>query len=259
MNLPQTFQTPNEYVDYFCSRLTGAEFKLLMVAVRKICGFSNHRESMRDKISYSQFVKMSGVSDRVTVAKSLNRLCDLGLLKRIGKFSQAGQEWKLIRNLPKVGQQELALELPKRSGNPTRVVGKPYQGSRETRHTKPTLKPILKNVNVTDETILQNQSQKLETNEQIIAHLRNLAASGNGEADSALKTLRLLEQLWEWKETGEVKKSWVWFQSCAWKFPHEFDRAFSELKERMMSQTLKPLRAPGAYMTTLIKNYVGIV
>ena len=111
----------------------------------------------------------------------------------------------------------------------------------------------------THETSLKNQFQKLATNEQIIAHLRSLAASGNGEADSASKTLMLLEQLWEWNATGEIKKSWAWFQSCARKYPHAFDRAFSELKTRMSSaSSLKPLRAPGAYFTTLVKSYAVI-
>ena len=125
MNLPQTFQAPNEYVDYFCSRLTGAQFKLLMIATRKICGYSNHRETMRDRISLSQFQELSGLTDRVTVIESLAYLSKLGLLRKIRKSTQAGQEWELVRHLPKIGQQELALELPKRSGNQTKVVGKP--------------------------------------------------------------------------------------------------------------------------------------
>lgn len=259
MNLPETFQTPNEYVDYFCSRLTGAEFKLLMVAVRKICGFSDHRKSMRDRISYSQFVKMSGVTDRVTIGKSLDRLCKLGLLKKVGRLTQYGQEWKLVRYLRKVGQQELALELLPQSGFPTKVVGKPDQGGRETRHTKPIIKPIYKDVNVrTDGTPINVEFKEPESNDEIVAYLRKRVISGNGEADPASKTLMFLEQLWNWGAVAELQKSWVWFYSCAKKYPGVFDRAMGETKVRMLSTTLKPLRKPGAYMTTLIKSYAGI-
>ena len=100
--------------------------------------------------------------------------------------------------------------------------------------------------------------KKPETNEEIVAYLRQLAASGNGEADPASKALMALEELWKWNHKGELKKSWVWFHTAARKYPQAFDRALAEVKERMLSDTQKPLRAPGAYMTTLIKSYAGI-
>jgi hypothetical protein len=109
-----------------------------------------------------------------------------------------------------------------------------------------------------DATSLKNQFKKIETNEQIVSYLRERAASGNGEADPASKTLMLLEQLWQWNARSELKRSWVWFYTSAKKYPRAFDRAFGETKQRMMSTTLKPLRSPGAYVTTLIKSYAGI-
>lgn len=113
--------------------------------------------------------------------------------------------------------------------------------------------------NVTHGTPLNNQPEKLETNEQIIAHLRQLASSGNGEADPASKTLMLLELLWDVNARLEIKKSWAWFQICARQHPQAFDRALGELKQRMSpASSLKPLRAPGAYFTTLVKAYAGI-
>lgn len=261
--LAQTFQAPNEYVDYYCRNLTGAEFKILMVATRKICGFADHRQTMRDRISISQFQEFSGIKDRQTVIDACVKLGNLGILKKVGKPTQAGQDWKLVRHLPKPGQQDFFDSTPvQRLEKPTKVVGKAYQGSRKIQSTKPIPKPIsnsLTNVR-TESTMLEpNQNQKPEptTNDEIVKHLREMAASGNGVSAVASQTLLVLEQLWNWNAHSEVVNSWKWFFMCAQKWPRQLDVAFGMTRERMQRVDQAPLRAPGAYMTKLIKNAVG--
>ena len=48
---PNTFQTPNEYVDKYLYLLTSDECKVLLYAVRRIFGFNKDQ----DRIAVSQF------------------------------------------------------------------------------------------------------------------------------------------------------------------------------------------------------------
>lgn len=52
MNIPNSFQTPNEYVDRYMGRLTCPEFMVLVYACRRTFGF----ERYSDRIAVSQFV-----------------------------------------------------------------------------------------------------------------------------------------------------------------------------------------------------------
>ena len=86
--IPNSFQTPNAYIDRVMHLLTPEEFKVLIYAVRRILGF----QKRRDRISLSQFV--SGVSsggsqkdhgtglNRETVIRCLESLVAFGLLTR---------------------------------------------------------------------------------------------------------------------------------------------------------------------------------
>jgi hypothetical protein len=56
--IPNSFQTPNAYVDQFMAFLTPEEWMLLSYAVRRIFGF----QKRMDRISYSQF--MNGITNQ---------------------------------------------------------------------------------------------------------------------------------------------------------------------------------------------------
>lgn len=88
--IPNSFQTPNIYVDAYLHLLTGEEWKVMTYAIRRILGF--HKRS--DRISLSQFAK--GIQDKNgryldhgcgvnvdTVRSVLARLCDYGFLIRL--------------------------------------------------------------------------------------------------------------------------------------------------------------------------------
>ena len=66
---------PNEVIDSHMKKLTGSEYKLLSVLLRKTVGF--HRES--DKISTSQFMEITGLSNQ-GVNKGIKALVKKGLI-----------------------------------------------------------------------------------------------------------------------------------------------------------------------------------
>jgi hypothetical protein len=88
--VPNSFQTPNGYVDQFMTLLTGEEYKVLIYATRRILGF----QKRQDRISISQFtdgtrskdgeVLDSGTGLSIeTVKKCLGNLVGFGLMVRM--------------------------------------------------------------------------------------------------------------------------------------------------------------------------------
>lgn len=91
--IPNSFQTPNDYVDKYMYLLTSAEYKVLTFVVRKIFGFNKRQDS----IALSQFT--DGLRSRVTgemlnngtgltkptVVKSLKELIKYGLIIEVSK------------------------------------------------------------------------------------------------------------------------------------------------------------------------------
>jgi predicted transcriptional regulator len=102
---PNTFMTPNEYVDRYLQYLTGEEIKVLLYATRRILGF----QKRQDHISLSLFTKGmrskegevldngTGLST-ATVKKCLASLMSFGLIVRVGKNDpkkNTGDLWSL--------------------------------------------------------------------------------------------------------------------------------------------------------------------
>ncbi len=87
--VPNSFQTPNAYVDVFMAFLTGDEYKVLSYATRRILGF----QKRQDRIAISQFTdgirtregevldRGTGLEER-TVRKCLANLAAFGLMVR---------------------------------------------------------------------------------------------------------------------------------------------------------------------------------
>jgi hypothetical protein len=85
--IPNSFQTPNTYVDRFMAFLTPEEFKVLVYMVRRILGFHKHQ----DQISLNQF--STGIEDqrgqrldwgtglsKPAIMRALDSLIDFGLV-----------------------------------------------------------------------------------------------------------------------------------------------------------------------------------
>jgi len=73
--IPNSFPTPNLYIDKYMSLLTPTEFKVLIYAVRRIFG-------SQDRISLSQFHYGTDLS-RSTIVVALEGLVKYGLLIRV--------------------------------------------------------------------------------------------------------------------------------------------------------------------------------
>ena len=71
---------PNFIIEKYLSELSGAALKLYLTILRNITGW--HKE--KDTISYSQFMQISGLSEK-SITKSIKQLTELGLLKTIKK------------------------------------------------------------------------------------------------------------------------------------------------------------------------------
>lgn len=86
--IPNSFQTPNAYVDIAMQYLTGDEFKVLMFAVRHIFGFQDRIEGRQHQMSLSMFQHGTPWSagtnlSKNTLRKVLKQLIAFNLLERI--------------------------------------------------------------------------------------------------------------------------------------------------------------------------------
>lgn len=274
-NLKQTFQCPNEYVDYYCSHLSGSDFKVLIAATRKIIGWQKNRKTMADHLSYKQLMDLTGIRNRNIIAKALRRLSKLGILKRIGsKNCPTGQKYRLVRFTTKKGQVELFEneqleeknvdnskdEKSTRIINDTRVVSKMIPGSYHKGYIQnPIRNPIRNTIKRSNGKTTFKKQMELNFKEpkQVVQHLREIAASGNGQAVAAAAdlTLRILEQLWQWGFIEETLKSWKWLLWAAWKWPKIVDEAWGEVKSQQLEY--HNVRRPGALLTWKIKEYTA--
>lgn len=114
---PNTFQTPNIYVDEVLPLLTGNEAKVLFAATREIMGWKKKRPARRARISLSRFQVLTGLN-RTTVIKCLERLTRANLMSEIGEWNGDGQMYEL--NLGQHGAYDLndLRYTNRRSGNP---------------------------------------------------------------------------------------------------------------------------------------------
>lgn len=111
-NIPNTFQHPNSFVEVLLPLLTGDETKILNVCCRKILGWDEHRATLRDRVSFSQFESLSGLS-RGRVSQALRALATFNILKATASGlserrleMEEGREYEL--NLDQLGPIDVA-------------------------------------------------------------------------------------------------------------------------------------------------------
>lgn len=111
--IPNSFQTPNEYVDHALPLLSGDEIKVLLFAVRHILGWHDRIHARRAPISVSMFTNGFVTRDgkvyagtglsRPTVVRILNILSTYGLLLKVGAPTPEGQIYELYENIDWAG------------------------------------------------------------------------------------------------------------------------------------------------------------
>lgn len=81
---PNYTQIPNVYFDKIMQTLSGTENIIFLAIMRKTFGW----QKVRDKISYTQIEKVTGIGSYTTIKKGLSALEEKGLIKseRAGKF-----------------------------------------------------------------------------------------------------------------------------------------------------------------------------
>lgn len=93
-NIPNTFQHPNDFIDALMPLLDDMENICLSFACRKILGWSEHRATLRDHISISQFQVGTGRS-RPRIMKALSALSEFNILVVVDESSRKGREFEL--------------------------------------------------------------------------------------------------------------------------------------------------------------------
>lgn len=104
--IPESFPSPNEYVDRAMELLSAEEYKVLSFAVRHILGWQDKRDSWQGTISYDMLEKGYTTKDgkhyggtglaRNALKKVLDNLNDFGLLVRVRRVAD-GQIYMLSR------------------------------------------------------------------------------------------------------------------------------------------------------------------
>ena len=103
-NIPNTFQHPNAFVDVLMPLLNDTENTCVTLACRKILGWQEHRMSLRDRISLTQFGQTG--KSRQAIIKALAILGKANILLAIGgEQSRKGHEYEL--NLGQLGEYNL--------------------------------------------------------------------------------------------------------------------------------------------------------
>jgi len=92
-SVPNHTQTPNELFDDHMRTMTGAELKVILAICRKTFGW--HKE--KDKISTSQLMELTGLSNRAVI-DAVRKLIKINLIARrqIGDSKTDSYEYALI-------------------------------------------------------------------------------------------------------------------------------------------------------------------
>jgi hypothetical protein len=98
--VPNSYQTPNVYVDKLMYYLTPNEWKVLSYACRSILGWQNKIEVRQARISLSRFKDGDSVSmgcglSTYGIRRALTGLNKFGILVKVGKPTQDGQMYEL--------------------------------------------------------------------------------------------------------------------------------------------------------------------
>lgn len=103
--VPNTFQTPNAFIDQAMPYLTNSELRVLLFATRHIMGWQDKIKKRKGAISLTMFehgyITESGKRyagcglGKQAIIAALEGLVKFGFLERAGKATEDGQEWEL--------------------------------------------------------------------------------------------------------------------------------------------------------------------
>ena len=152
--LPNSFQTPNVFIDRLLAFLTKDEALCLWVATREILGWHDRVVDKRGTISLSTFQKAP--VGRRSVIKAVKGLCRFGVLRAVGAPTNQGQEYEMValtnpegvdwqglqeRQSAKREAGRKRTEKARRARQKAEVVSQSYQ--RYARHTSQKDRPVV--------------------------------------------------------------------------------------------------------------------
>lgn len=187
---PNTFQKPNIFVDELMRLLTPTANLLLDVACRRILGWEKHRRTLRDRISTSQFMEVTGLS-RQTVLTGTEILVNAKILRIVGKWNYDGQQYEL--NLEGGYDIEYLKGINRRYGNPT-----PDQSALHAKRNQLDMPDmaVLGGLNFRPVKILDQSNQFNETGELVRPPLVNWLDTQNPKLINPKDSLLVIDDCW---------------------------------------------------------------
>lgn len=214
-----SFQLPNSVVDELLSDLTGAELKCYLYVLRKTKGWNKEE----DAISVSQFMKVTGLSNR-KVIDACERLVELGLLEqKIGSnktkvFSvkdyktSSSEESSLVKKVHS-GSEESSLSVVKKVHTQNNNINNTTKNNNNnTRTAKTNVKELLAEYGVTgqlaDEFIAHRKCKKAPITKRVMTCIANNARIAGIETSFAIEiilargTWVTFDATWNWQSTA---------------------------------------------------------
>lgn len=114
--IPNSYQTPNIYIDVIMPLLTDSEWRVLSYAMRHILGWREKIETRKGTISLQMFEGGYGPYpgcglNKGTIIKVLKALDTHGILTKDGDVTKDGQRWQIADNLEQINIQALETRL----------------------------------------------------------------------------------------------------------------------------------------------------
>ncbi|KKK62369.1 hypothetical protein LCGC14_3005010, partial [marine sediment metagenome] len=136
--IPNSYQTPNIYIDVIMPLLTDSEWRVLSYAMRHILGWREKIAARKGTISLSMFEHGYGPYpgcglNKGTIIKILKALDAHGILVKDGGVTKDGQRWQIADNLEQISIQALETRLQNKRSKDKERTKKMLDGLKQKR------------------------------------------------------------------------------------------------------------------------------
>ena len=244
-----SFQLPNSVIDELLADLTGAELKCYLYVLRKTKGWNKEE----DAISVSQFMKVTGLSNR-KVIDACERLVELGLLEqkigsnKIKVFSvkdyktSSSEESSLAKKVHSSSEESSLSVVKKVHTQNNNINNTTKNNNNNTRTAKTNVKDLLAEYGVTgqlaDEFIAHRKFRKAPITKRVMALIANNARIAGIETSFAIEIILAkgswisFDATWNWQSTAALLRNG--------KSTTDKSDAHNGLKDRELGETIVP-------------------
>ncbi len=217
-----SFQLPNLVIDELLADLTGAELKCYLYVLRKTKGWNREE----DAISVSQFMKVTGLSNR-KVIDACERLVELGLLEqkigsnKIKVFSvkdyktSSSEESSLVKKVHS-GSEESSLSVVKKVHTQNNNINNTTKNNNNnTRTAKTNVKELLADFGITgqlaDDFMIHRKACKAPITETALKGFQREADKAGIPLAEAItisieRNWRGFKSEWDWRGSGVIQR-----------------------------------------------------